>query len=254
MDKNVEAMPTDFQKMVQEARARALEEVERKRRNIYSAFITEEVRQGKRIPMPADFWQAAGIQSRMSAQKPVNQTIQPPLPSAPSEIGFKEAALILLKRTGRPMTAREIVTIALAEGLLKSAGKTPDASLAGQIYTDVQKRGKESPFLIVGPRTYTLNPTVVATPKARVDSNRSGLGKMSYKQAALFLLEREQRPMTAKQIVATAIAEGLIESNSRTPDATLAGQLYTEMQRLGSKSPIVLVGPRTYALRRWNET
>ncbi len=235
-------MPVDFQKMVQEARARALEEVERKRKRVYSVFITEEVRQGRRIPMPPEFWKAAGIEP---APKPVRQP-----PATPKEMSFKEAALVLLKRTGRSMTAREIVTTALAEGLLKSGGKTPDASLAGQIYTDIQKRGQESPFLIVGPRTYALKPEqeVVAT----VTESKSE--KMGYKQAALFLLAREKKPMTAKQIVATAIAEGLIESSSRKPDATLAGQLYTEMQRLGSKSPIVLVGPRTYALREWNET
>lgn len=250
MSKNAETMPTDFQKMVQEARTRALEEIERKRRNVYSAFITEEVRQGKRIPMPPDFWQAAGMQSQTSAPKPSRQPA--PLVQTHREMSFKEAALTLLKRTGRPMTAREIVTMALAEGLLKSAGKTPDASLAGQIYTDIQRRGSASPFLITGPRTYALKPDVGATPEVKTESKSDS--RMSYKQAALFLLAREKRPMTAKQIVATAIAEGLIESSSRKPDATLAGQLYTEMQRLGNRSPIVLVGPRTYALREWNET
>lgn len=243
-------MPVDFQKMVQEARARALEEVERKRKSVYSAFVTEEVRQGRRIPMPPDFWQAAGIDP---TPKPTRQIEPPTVPKQKSskEMSFKEAALVLLKRTGRPMTAREIVTTALVEGLLKSGGKTPDASLAGQIYTDIQKRGQESPFLIVGPRTYALKPDQEAVTTAPAEPKSD---KMGYKQAALFLLARERKPMTAKQIVATAIAEGLIESGSRKPDATLAGQLYTEMQRLGSKSPIVLVGPRTYALREWNET
>ena len=37
--------------------------------------------------------------------------------------------------------------------------------------------------------------------------------------------------MTAREIVLTAMNEGLIESTGKTPDATLAGQLYTEMQR-----------------------
>jgi hypothetical protein len=57
--------------------------------------------------------------------------------------------------------------------------------------------------------------------------------------------------MTAKEIAATAIKEGLVESSSKTPDATLAGQLYTEMQRAGDRSPIKLIGPRTYALMEW---
>ena len=44
---------------------------------------------------------------------------------------------------------------------------------------------------------------------------------------------------------------GLIESSGKTPDATLAGQLYTEMQRTGERFLIKLVGPRTYALKDW---
>src|SRR4051812_8096172 len=51
-------MPEDFWKLVQTARSRAQAEVEKKREKVYQAFITEEVRSGKRIPMPNGFWQA----------------------------------------------------------------------------------------------------------------------------------------------------------------------------------------------------
>jgi restriction system protein len=192
-------------------------------------------------------------------------------------LSFKEAALLILRREGREMTAKEIVTIAFNEGMLNSAGKTPDASLAGQIYTDIHRNKDTSPFVIVAPRTYALKSSPADRAMLEQPSSRPILAgnfprpnlpiepeplppsaaeivrvkKMSYKQVALYLLEREKRPMTAREIVAIAIAEGLIESTGKTPDATLAGQLYTDMQRAGERSPIRLIGPRTYAMTDW---
>ncbi|MBL8151094.1 MAG: winged helix-turn-helix domain-containing protein [Blastocatellia bacterium] len=401
-------MPKDFWQMVQEARSRAKAEIERRRRLIYQSFVTEEVKDGRRVPMPSEFWKAmeTDIGSNSSSQfstenfvkkglkaniaeleslngsesfenlealdyseeldknvaqelsltlvKPANSTTK----REDKELSFKEAAMIILKREGRPMTAKEIVSIALSEGLIKTAGKTPDASLAGQIYTDIHRKRDSSLFVIVGPRTYAIKASadqIKAANENREDVNAEGAGtviqgpafwhapreeasnsetsasqeatsenflqqpqesksetvcdfaeathkadlffqeatletrsekvvetdsvieqagkepsedtdhqesrqkksnkeeKMGYKQAARYLLEREKRPMTAKEIVNTALSENLIHSDSKTPDATLAGQLYTEMKRFGERCPIKLVGPRTYSLREWDQ-
>ncbi|MEW6736778.1 MAG: winged helix-turn-helix domain-containing protein [Acidobacteriota bacterium] len=300
-------IPDDFKQMVQLARTRAQAEVARKRENVYQAFITEEIRAGKRVPMPKGFWQAveaeiepplpeeeaqvntAAVEPREEAEPQTAWQVLPqptipylPLTSAALDdweqrgLSFKDAALLILKREGRPMTAREIVTVAINEGLLTSTGKTPDASLAGQIYTDIHRNKETSLFVIVGPRTYALKSSPAeqaptpptekvlgsvlpgnfprrepgeSIPADSTPDNR----KMSYKQVALYLLERERRAMTAKEIVTIALQEGLIESSGKTPDATLAGQLYTEMQRANARFPIKLVGPRTYALTDWYE-
>src|SRR5687768_9978990 len=74
---------------------------------------------------------------------------------------------------------------------------------------------------------------------------------MSYREAALEVLRNERRPMTAKEIIAVATARGLLSSGGRTPDASLAGRLYTDIQRNGAKSLFIQVGPRKYALREW---
>jgi DNA-directed RNA polymerase delta subunit len=290
--KGEKPMPEDFWQLVQAARNRAQAEVEKKREQVYQTFITEEVKSGKRVPMPAGFWQAIeGSFKSPPLTEPPHPIIseeQEEMPSPPQNIeiekiekesllspdyaerrdlSFKEAALLILKRENRPMTAKEIVSLSLSEGLLKSVGKTPDASLAGQIYTDIHRNRNLSPFVIVGPRTYALKPdSEKLTEAARqllpireqssvlpesTENDLQNSKKMSYKQAALFLLERERRPMTAREIVSIAINEGLIESSGKTPDATLAGQIYTEMQRAGEQFPIKLVGPRTYGLKEW---
>jgi len=74
---------------------------------------------------------------------------------------------------------------------------------------------------------------------------------MSYREAALVILRKERRPMTAKEIISAATAQGLLESGGRTPDASLAGRIYTDIQRNGKNSLFIQVGPRKYALREW---
>jgi hypothetical protein len=51
---------------------------------------------------------------------------------------FLEAAKAILRETGRPMTAREVTDLALKRGLIKSSGKTPDATLLAQLYGQVR--------------------------------------------------------------------------------------------------------------------
>lgn len=217
------------------------------------------------VPLQEDFSETLNpVMASVIAKEPVEEN-EANEENEQRALSFKEAALLILEREKRQMTAREIVTLAIKEGLLSSVGKTPDASLAGQIYTDIHRNKENTPFVIVGPRTYALKsqPQKVESSvitgyfppqeeeKVPQASELSLSKKMSYKQVALHLLEREQRPMTAREIVSIAINEGLIESTGKTPDATLAGQIYTEIQHLGDRSPIKLIGPRTYALFDW---
>ncbi|MBI4854077.1 MAG: winged helix-turn-helix domain-containing protein [Acidobacteria bacterium] len=76
---------------------------------------------------------------------------------------------------------------------------------------------------------------------------------MSYREAALEILRKERHPMTAKEIITAAVAAGLLTVGGRTPDASLAGRLYTDIQRNGKKSMFIQVGPRKYALREWSD-
>lgn len=94
-------------------------------------------------------------------------------------MGYKEAAVEVLRKEQRPMTAKEIVAIAAQRGLLQIGGRTPDASLAGRIYTDIQKHGEESKFVQVGPRTYALREW--STPKVPPEPPPSRLKELLLK-------------------------------------------------------------------------
>jgi hypothetical protein len=51
---------------------------------------------------------------------------------------YYEAALQILRSAGRPLTTREITDLAIAEGLIVSAGETPHASMARVLYLRVR--------------------------------------------------------------------------------------------------------------------
>ena len=73
--------------------------------------------------------------------------------AAAKKISFVELATRVIEKARKPMTAGEIWETAKQTGLaslLKSTGKTPEASLGARLYTDVLKQS--SPFIKIGSR------------------------------------------------------------------------------------------------------
>ena len=71
------------------------------------------------------------------------------------KVSFKEAARIVLKSAEDPKTAKEITTIALEQGLIETDGRTPEATMAAQLYVDI-KRNPQSIFQKVGKGLFLL--------------------------------------------------------------------------------------------------
>lgn len=70
---------------------------------------------------------------------------------------FRTAAIKVLKSSRKPLHCKDITSIAIKKGFLKTEGKTPVASMNAQIITDIRRRRKASDFVKVGPSTYTFN-------------------------------------------------------------------------------------------------
>lgn len=60
---------------------------------------------------------------------------------------FLQAAEQILRYSKRPMTASELVSNAIAEGVLRTAGKTPTKTMNARLATDILRRKLNSPFL-----------------------------------------------------------------------------------------------------------
>jgi hypothetical protein len=52
---------------------------------------------------------------------------------------YLDVATAVLEACGRPMTAREITEEAIHRGLLKPAGKTPEATMSAALYTRAEE-------------------------------------------------------------------------------------------------------------------
>jgi len=73
---------------------------------------------------------------------------------------FKEIAYEILRDAGRPLHSKEITQIALGKGWLKTAGKTPEATMNAQLIVEVNKKKNKSLFIKTAPSTFTLNSDV----------------------------------------------------------------------------------------------
>ncbi len=70
---------------------------------------------------------------------------------------FKGVAYEILKEAGKPLHYEEITKIALQKGWLKTAGKTPEATMSAQLTVDVNKNGESSLFRKTAPSTFAIN-------------------------------------------------------------------------------------------------
>ncbi|MES2528677.1 MAG: restriction endonuclease [Bdellovibrionota bacterium] len=71
------------------------------------------------------------------------------------DLSFKKASVEVLKKHGKPMSRDEIAEQILILNLVASEGKTPEATIAAQIYTDI-KNNPNSPFMIVSRGLFAL--------------------------------------------------------------------------------------------------
>jgi len=73
---------------------------------------------------------------------------------------FKDVAYQILSDSKKPLHTSELTRIALKKGWLKTAGKTPEATMGAQLITDVNKLGENSRFIKTGPSTFATNPNL----------------------------------------------------------------------------------------------
>lgn len=72
-------------------------------------------------------------------------------------------------------------------------------------------------------------------------------GPLSMKDAAEKILERNGKPLKSKTITDLAVKEKMIKTTGRTPDATMAAQLATEVK--GGSDRFVRTSPGTFGLK-----
>lgn len=72
---------------------------------------------------------------------------------------------------------------------------------------------------------------------------------MSVLSAAIEILKKAGSPLHAKDLASQMIAEGLWNSDGKTPAATVSARLYSDIKTNGDKSPFEKVGPQIFVLK-----
>jgi hypothetical protein len=70
---------------------------------------------------------------------------------------FRLTAITILKESKIALSPREVFSRAKKKGLIKSKGKTPEATMRGVICLDIKNKGTRSAFKRVGKGKYLLN-------------------------------------------------------------------------------------------------
>lgn len=97
---------------------------------------------------------------------------------------FKDAAYEVLKKANQPLHYKEIAARAKAEGLLESSGKTPEATMGAQLYTDTLD--PDSRFRRGDARgTFALKPIPAGTMQQQIENIREKVHKDLQKQLLL---------------------------------------------------------------------
>ncbi len=68
----------------------------------------------------------------------------------------------------------------------------------------------------------------------------------TFKQAAIFVLSQQGKPLHYREITRLALDQGLLETEGATPEATMNAQLSTEIKTKGEQSAFVRTAPSTY--------
>jgi len=176
----------------------------------------------------------------------------------------KTAAIEVLKKAQSPLHAKAITDQIISAGLWQSDGKTPEATVSAQLYTDIKKNGDKSPFVKVALQTFALrksaDKTIESEPIPKKVSKmplpppeKTGFSFTSCAQKVLKQFGNK-KPMHYRVITEKAIAEGWLLSNGKTPEATMYAQLITEIkrqQKRGELPRFVQHGRGYVGLRQW---
>jgi len=92
---------------------------------------------------------------------------------------FKDIAYQILKEAGKPLHSKEITKIALERGWLKTAGKTPEATMNAQLVVDINTKKDKSRFIKTTPSTFGLNPEYKIAAETKIEKKTEKIYKVS---------------------------------------------------------------------------
>ncbi len=103
---------------------------------------------------------------------------------------FLDAAYQILKEKRKPIHSNKITEIALKRRLLKTAGKTPEATMNALLILECRK--ENSRFKKVGPSLFAINPKYKSKEKSREEKREKPISEEFVKRAVIKWLTRNE--------------------------------------------------------------
>jgi len=169
----------------------------------------------------------------------------------------------VLETAGQPLPYKEITKQVLNEGLWKSDGKTPEATINSRLAVDMKRNGKQSRFQRTEKGVFALRAWGLPEYKGKKRPGKSKAAPpaktMSFTSAAEYVLGQfgQKKPMHYRAITDKALELGLVKTAGKTPEATLYAQVITEIQRRKKQGvqPRFVKYPKGYmGLTKWQAT
>lgn len=164
----------------------------------------------------------------------------------------------VLKQAGKPLHYKEITERMLSSGIWSSKGKTPEATINAQLAVDIKTKGNTSRFKRHGRGVFGLNcehisrslPVKVCRAEELVRE-----GTCSFTDAAERILQGANgKPMHYREITRHALEHRLLNTQGKTPEATMYAQILTETRRRklrGEQPRFMMLGKGMISLCRW---
>lgn len=170
----------------------------------------------------------------------------------------KEAVIKVLNTEAKPLHTKAITDMILSRGLWQTSGKTPTATVDARISSDIKHNPNSSPFVRVAPRTYglrELGATTISTPK-KTKSSKTKTKTLSFTNAAEKILAQfgDKKPMHYRDVTDKALELNLLNTEGKTPEATMYAQILTEINRSrkrGKQPRFVQHGKGYVSLSQW---
>jgi len=175
-------------------------------------------------------------------------------------MNIHDAAIAVLTKAGKALTAKDITQTIIDARLLRLSGKTPEATVGARLYTDIKKNGNKSTFIKVAPNTFMLrNPNGYGASEEPVQAGKESQPistGLSFVEAARRVLEDYggHDPMHYRDITKQVLKNGWLVSSGKTPEATMYAQIITDMKRQrmrGERPSFVQYGRGYVGLSHW---
>ena len=168
----------------------------------------------------------------------------------------KEAVIHILNTEAKPLHIKVLTELILARRLWHTEGKTPAATVEARIASDIKHQGAFSPFVRVAPRTYGLRKLGAISVSMSKTPKSTQTKTLSFTNAAEKILAKygDKKPMYYRTITEKALECNLLNTEGKTPEATMYAQILTEINRSkkrGKQPRFVQHGKGYVSLSQW---